>query len=381
MAYARCCRPPAFSSSTIWPFSAGTATGPGWADVFGRALKVSLLDLPLAQLSSTLIHEVFGHGARARESGLQPSFRFTLPLPYRIVLDPDTSHGGFTNRARTGHTERDLVMLLGGIEANHLTAWALLHDQILPRQAAHYGESLLYLESKLSYATTMLFDLHAPDSGGASDPHNYVQALQQRFNRWRPSERRDIAAHLRAAWLWTLSDPMLWISLYNVVVGHIYQGRRFHRPPQFALGSVRLFPATRFNLSPFGPEHYIDLFATHRGVLWSLYGRIGSGGLARHGGGGLRFSGHRLARGLHLGGAIDVWRQPETLYRHRNVFTRPDRVGIGTDLRLRWRAFGRIGLVGKLGAKSAGYLMGQPVGGGLYGYLGFALSPRSASVP
>jgi hypothetical protein len=66
--------------------------------VLGRAVKLILVDEPLAELTSEISHEVGGHGGRARELGLDPTFLFYLPIVYRKVFAPsdEARAGAFT---------------------------------------------------------------------------------------------------------------------------------------------------------------------------------------------------------------------------------------------------------------------------------------------
>lgn len=54
------------------------------------------------------------------------------------------------------------------------------------------------------------------------------------------------------------------------------------------------------------------------------------------------------------------------------VFARPQRGGVSLAVDLDWKLAGRIGLTGKLGWKTDGWLMGEPLGEGLYGWIGLA---------
>ena len=78
--------------------------------------------------------------------------------------------------------------------------------------------------------------------------YNNVIALQRRFNRWHPGDREQIQDRLRVAWLWALTDPILWLSLYQVLVDHTYFGRRWRSLPMLCLGPLRLLPRARLRL-------------------------------------------------------------------------------------------------------------------------------------
>lgn len=87
--------------------------------VTGRFAKLVLVDAPLVFfITSTVQHEVFGHGARARESGQWPTYSFGLPYPYATLLAPSQRYSGFAHYSDTGIADRDLLVTAGGIESN-----------------------------------------------------------------------------------------------------------------------------------------------------------------------------------------------------------------------------------------------------------------------
>jgi hypothetical protein len=347
---------------------------------FGRLLKLVLVDSFFIQLEFGVTHEVFGHGARGRENGLSPSFQFSLPYPYQWVLDTKVDHGGITLDARSGVLERDLLVLAAGIEANHFGAWSLESEFLIPRGRAHYSEALLYIVSNVYYSDSAFFGRANESADPGDDVHAYVTGLQERFNQWRDEDRSRIERRLQVAWLWIFADPMFWLSFWQVLVDHAVLGERWMNIPMLEIDTIRFFPGTRFNLSPFGAEHYLDLFMLKDDLLIDLYGRIGSSGLASYWGAGIRALGYQPGFGLELGGELDLWNQPEILFEHRNVFLRPNTWGASTALHATWRIYRPIGIIGKLGAKTHGYLMGQPVDAGIYGYVGLSLSSDESAL-
>lgn len=347
----------------------------------GRLVKLVLVDSFFVQLEFGVTHEVFGHGARGRENGLNPSFRFSLPYPYRWVLDAKVDHGAVTLvEGHTGVLERDLLFFSGGIEANHFGAWLLQTEFLIPRRRAHYSEALLYLVSNLYYSDSAFFGLENRSSDSDNDVQSYVTGLQERFNQWRDRDRSRVENRLKIAWLWIFADPTLWLSFWHVIVDYAFLGERWMNFPMLKLDAFRFFPGTRFNSSPFGAEHYLDLFMLKDDLLFDLYGRVGSSGLASYWGAGIRAFGYKPGFGLELGGELDVWNQPEILFEQRNVFFRPNTWGASTAVHATWMFYCPIGITGKLGAKTQGYLMGQPVDGGVYGYVGLSLFTDETSL-
>lgn len=351
-----------------------STTGRRALGLLGRLTKALLVDVPLAQVDTTLVHEIFGHGAREREFGQNPVYDFRLPYPYRLLAGP-SSYAGLTYLDRTGRLDRDVPTTAGGLEANFLSAWWTQARVLQGGGQVHYAELMKYVTQKVNYLPRFASDLSVADASGAqSDPDEYLNELERRFNRFTPEGRAQSAHALNRAYLWNFADPTFWLAAYHLLVTYGWRGERVATLPRIAAGPFWLYPGTRFNLSPFGAEHYLDLFGGQGGRLVSAYVRAGSSPLASTLGAGARALGFEVLPGLSLGGELDVWRQPELLYEYRNAFDGRDALGAGAALHLDYRVWDRLGVVGKLAVKSRGYLMGQPLAEGPYGYVGLSLA-------
>jgi hypothetical protein len=211
--------------------------------------------------------------------------------------------------------------------------------------------------------------------GVGDDVISYVNDLQDRTNRWRPSDRASIAGRLQTAYAWNYVDPTFYFAIYSLFANRLYRGEQYARLPLPAVGGVTFYPETRFNLSPFGAEHYLDVFLRKGTVVADIYGRVGSSGLASYVGGGATLDGIRPRSWLSFGAQLDVWRQPELFLSQRNVYDPPEEPGVSAGLSASARLYGAFGVTAKLACKTPGYLMGQPLDAGPYGYLGFTVSP------
>jgi hypothetical protein len=342
------------------------------AGIAARSLKVLLLDAPLASLAVTFGHEVYGHGARAREQGLSSTYQFRLVQPYATLFGQHDVLVGEATFERQGQEDRDFALVTGGIEADHRTAFWLTHD-LVQHGGAHYGDLLLYATARLSYATTLL------SPGGQREPsndvHNYVDLLQTRFNRWTEKDQAWIESRLSTAYVWNLLDPTLLFAAYAVAVNHVAHGRRWTHAPLPSIGNVRFLPWSSVLLSPFGIEHQLDLFLERDGVVVDAYGRVGSSRLASSAGAGLRVSGLDPAPFLQWGAHLDVWSQPETLTRQRNVFDRPQRVGGNLGTEGTFALSPTTGFVLAVAYKTQGYLPARPMESGIHGYAGLRWAP------
>ncbi len=346
--------------------------------ILGRLLKLVFIDSQLAVGTDVFLHELYGHGARAREWGLSPDYHFKLFPPYSWMFHARMS--SYTEGAETGQSERDLPIWAGGLEAGYLAAWWISAQTVAGGGSLHYGAGLTYLAGKLTDLEVFLGDLSPDPSAAKRDAVRYVEGLQSRFRRWTAEERASVVSRVRRSYLGNLVDPMLWLVVYHELVTYLWKGKRHAKLPLIPIRSWRLFPGTRFNLTPFGAEHYVDLFAGVRGALLSGYVRVGSSGLARYWGLGVKVLRVPVWRGLAAGGDLDLWDQPELLLDPPTPgvgliggSVRSNRLGINVGLYLDWRVWRRLGLVGRLAYTTSGYLMGQPLERGLHGYFGLCL--------
>jgi len=335
----------------------------------GRTLKVAFLDAPLASMMTTFAHEVFGHGARAREQGVTATYKLRIPEPYRTIFGQRGGLSGEAYFARQDQVDRDLALVSGGIEADYRSAYFLERDLVLHQGWAHYGDMLMYAAARLSYVRS--FTSRANHLEGFDDVNNYVGLLQQRFNRWTKEDRASFDRGIETGYLWNLLDPTLAFAVYAVGT-HIATGRQFVRAPLPEAGGVTFLPWPSIALSPFGLEHGLTLFVARDDTLVQLAGRLGSSHLASYGGVGAEVSGLHATDFLEVAVGADGWAQPEIFLDTRNSFERPNRVGGNVTMEGRFALSGRTEAVMAVACKTRGFLPGRPLGGGLYGYTGLA---------
>lgn len=340
----------------------------------GRLAKLAFVDSAIADFESTAIHEVYGHGARARDLGESPNYQFRLPGIYCFLFSPSTTDCSSATETSTasGLRDRDLLVRGGGMEANHLTAWWIDERMVATRGDVHHADLLVYFESKLTYGSSFL----SPklETAGALQPASndvdaWVGLLQDRYNRYRTQDRTTIARRLHAAYLWNLFDPMLAFAVVGTIE-HLWSGDRHVRFPLPHAWGWDFYASPRFTVSPFGAEQYVDVFLGKDGAVLDVYGRVATSGLARADGIGVRAFGVRLLPRLTAGAELDVWNQPQILLDVRNAFDRPQRWGANVGLAADWMFGSGFGVTGRLAYKSSGWLVGQPIDEGPHGYVG-----------
>lgn len=345
-----------------------------------RAVQLLLLDLPMIDFQQALLHEVFGHGARFREAGISPNYGLNLPMPYGLLLikNPQPS---YTLGEHSDISDVNRLVDLAGIESEFTMAYWVMLGMVQRDGEMHYSDLMAYGFHKMNTITALSSPFPLSDGDGWGDTDNYVLGLQySNLSQHAPSQQQ-IGTTLGRAYLLNYVDPTLWLAAFHGVWTYGIKGETHAWIPMLRVGEVHLYPGTRFNLSPFGAEHYFDVFARWKALTCDIYGRVGSSGLAPYAGGGGRAFGVAPGRGLHLGGEFDLWVQPQ-LYLETTTLPqqRPLRGGGNLALHVDWSLYKGLGITGKIGGKTGGYGMGLPANPGPYGYFGLSFDDEPKDV-
>jgi hypothetical protein len=356
------------------------------AGILGRGTKLLFLDAPLVFLEGVLVHEAFGHGARVREMGLRARYNFAPPFPYGIRLagHDESQRAGSASWPGVTAPDRSAANGAAGMESSTVGAWWINTNAVRRDGWLHYSDLLAYVMYKMDYSGGFGPPLDDYDFDGttytfysATDPIDYVTDLHSFALESATVGREDIIANLRRARVGNFVDPTLLLGVLPALWTYGIQGRPDFRLPMLRIGDVAFFPGTRLVLSPFGAEHYVDVFAHRGGVTADVYGRVGSSGLASYWGAGARVFDIDVGHGVALGGAVDAWRQPELHFGDNRPKHRKDRFGAGVAVEVDWRLHPSLGWVTKVGTKTKGFAVGLPLDASVYGYTGLSIARRS----
>jgi hypothetical protein len=331
-------------------------------------------EFPAAAALVLIQHEVDGHGGRAREFGLSPSYAFN----YDFSAATGTRRPPRTN-------EGNALIGSGGTEADQVMAHRTLLDLLRP-EGADGAKVPLLLISKLDL-TVYVAQTRNPDRGESfleqyrdgNDMAYYLLSRQaQRRGAdpaavWSGAYTADFADPLldttyddmRATALWNLLDPTLAGAVFNYFRQHVLGGQvRVRAPVLRVAGGVGLALGTRGALGPQEVSRFLDLHAaTRRGVL-TVYVRDLDSSVDRTYGFGAAVHGFRVG-GAELGLAADSWDEPVSRERLRTGNGWNATAEIDTLFQDRW------GFSAKVGTKSAGFFPGLPIADGAY--VGFGL--------
>lgn len=335
---------------------------PAWEFPLGAALL-------LAQ------HEVGGHGGRARELGLGPTYRFAADFSGATSID----HPPRTNQQGT-------LLAAGGVEADGVLAHGVLLDLLRPAGAD--GAKLpIALMTKLDLT---LYVASAKRPTGEDfvrqyrDGNDIAYWLVSRQSARRGGDPaavwngdyvpdttdRDLERTWRAARttaIWNALDPALVAGMVAYFRQHVLGGEvRVHAPLLRVSDQLGLTVGTRGALGPGEVTRFLDLYAVAGEVVVDAYARDLEALGDKTYGAGLAVRSVALGSALRLAAGADTWREP------RAPEGSERRSGWNAQIELQARCGGRLGFTAELGRKSDGFFPGLPLDGG--SYVGFGLA-------
>jgi hypothetical protein len=337
-------------------------------------------ELPLAAFLTVVQHEVDGHGGRAREFDLGPSYSFGY----------DFSGGTSIERAPRVH-EQGILLAAGGTESDGVLAHRILLAALSP-EGTDGAKIPMAMMAKLDlslYISDVEDPARHPDrfvdqSHDGHDMAIYLVSRQAARRGFRPELvwtgdyvtdtddplLRSTRDDLRVTAIWNALDPSLVAAVYSYFRDHVVGGRtRVHAPVLRVSDGLALTLGTRGALGPQSVSRFLDLYGvTRRGVL-TVYLRDLDSTTDRTWGLGAGIQAVKVGPGLELGVQADTWKEPDAL---EGVYDGGTAWNVTGELEA---ALGeRWGLAGKVGAKSKGFLPGKPVDSGLYAGFGVTAS-------
>ena len=347
----------------------------GLASVLPSSYAAPVYEFFLASGLCTVQHEVFGHGARARENGLDPQYAFGLDL------------SGGTGLREEPQTLAELLAIAGGgTEGDSVLADRALLE-LYTGAGAEAAKIPLMVFSKIDVSLYSMVTADPADARrefvddytNGNDIAYYLVARQAQrqggtaaavWNNEYAIDFKDPLLHenydaVQAAALWNLVDPAMLAALFEYGTAHVGQGQTRVKPPVVPLGGgYGLTAGTRAFLGPAQVDRYLDLLLTTPGPLIRLYAREMDSSLEQTYGFGATL--HRLLAGERrwLSLQTDYWREPDSL----------EKLDAGSG----WNFCGEltvmlsetVGVAAKLGGKSDGFNPGTPAAAGVYGGAG-----------
>ena len=265
-----------------------------------------------------------------------------------------------------------------GIDAQHALADAIA-ERAVARGRLHYREAWLYFESRMAAVTYTLSA--SPTSSEGHDIADFLEAFEKACTApCSPLTRNEVQRRALLA----LADPLLFYSMYGLAVSYIGNGSTTGPMPLIPVGGgVRLMPSLGYALAPYGGEwsfrtsiHQEQRAQSRERRITGITLRVGNTGASSTWGFSTRAADVLRVRGLRIGLAVDVWRQPELL---ADQTSDPQHMGAGAVatvvvpmpriLRSRWTE----GIQISAGYKSQGFVPGEQLSGGGVVRAGIAL--------
>jgi len=339
-----------------------------------RLLKLAFLDAPQERLLLVVNHELFGHGARVRE-------RFDGPVGYRIgVPSPYGRGGGSTSFVfdRRPSAHELLAVHAGGMEADAVAA-ALLVDRAFLKQRMRPRDAVRYLAFELDTLSYVL----TTDDEGEEDGHD-VAAFLETYNSLRTTAgaRPVTAGTLRREALVGFANPMLAFAAFGIG-RYLVSGATDVAVPALSIAGVRYLPLVRYRLAPYGTEW--SLVNELAGRIRPMQIELRMGRAPRTTPWGLRARQRDIAfwREWGVEVSVDVWRQPRLALASDDPLPTSPHTGVYVRGRVErplvpvWFSTDRATVIVDIGAKSAGFVPGEPLRGGVIvrGGVGVPLAP------
>jgi hypothetical protein len=335
-----------------------------------RLGRVVFFDAPQEEFVMVFNHEVFGHGARLRE-------RFDGPIGYHFSIPSPYGGGGASTRSaldREPSPHEVLSIYVAGMEASAVAAdvtasRAVSRGRMTPRDA------MRYLEFELD---TFAYVRGTDDEG--EEPGHDVFDFLEAYNELASSVGASTLSvrTLKRQALVSLANPMLAYAAWGIG-RYVATGATDVGVPMLTIAGVRYLPLFRYRLTPFGTEWALVNELGGRVRATQIEFRFGRALDARPWGIAVRQRALPAWRQwtLDLGGT--VWRQPKFAASADEPFPPPTQLGVHVRGRLErrlipvWFSTSRASLIVDIGVKSAGFVPGEPLGGGVIARAGIGL--------
>ncbi len=258
-----------------------------------RLSRVVFLERPFTSALHLTQHEVFGHGAAARQTGaFGTTYDIGLPWPYgsgggRAYYPSEANFHAVEDVYATANGPNSALELARVVRGRAMLRGTLYYDEVALGVSGHFD--------------LPLYILGTDDRTAEGDVATYLRDL--------PHSSLTLTTLKRRA-LVSLADPFILLALGSSLRNHFWRGTKTAPLPTIEWRSVRYLPSVHLALSPFGPEVVLEHLAVHGTRLWRVSTRLGDGPYGRFGGAGLDVRNVLRTSRLRTDVRLDVWYQP-----------------------------------------------------------------------
>jgi hypothetical protein len=330
--------------------------------IFYRATKTVLLDDLIDYMVILTQHEIFGHGARYREFGhTNNSFHLSLVPPYGDGHGFAQSGPLKDSDRKTSECE-SLMKTVGGNEANTILSQHIIGNWLL-RGSINYRESLLYLESANNLLAYIYLTKYSKKLSAGNDIMAYMMSMQIAYNN---GERYTID-ELANQGLVGIINPFQFLAAFAFSYSYLLNGTDSLKLPMINIRNVRYLPAFHYGLSPFGTEYYFDNYFVKNKKVLTTYIRVGDTKYFNSWGLGMNSMNFFSYQNLVINPCFDIGKQPAFELGGDKLVTHDAGYGGAFSSMFIWyfNKQSKTGISLQLGYKSAGYLAGENLAGGI----------------
>lgn len=322
----------------------------------GRLGKYFLEKLLISSLMVTQ-HEVFGHGARARE--------FHMPIT-KYVIRPFSGATYFSEIDYNKlHLHQKIAFTAGGMEANTILA-KRIQGRWLRSNRIDEREASLYLSSSMDETLYILGTKGITHFTEGHDVNKYISLI----NNWY-GEPCLTNTKLRHRVLINFLDPFLYYSWY--AFGHyVYDGSQALCDfPMISIGDYRYLPGARLSLAPYGPEYqFLNHIKTSDHIIQATL-RYGNTCGQVSTGAAINITRIFTSDLLNLDLNLNVWNQPKLFTQHAQP--KHQRVGFAGSVITHYEITEKLDILGQLGYKTTGFLEGETLKRGVIARIGVVM--------
>lgn len=306
--------------------------------------------------SHIIMHEGYGHRARANEFGLPAQISISYP-------------GGLTlyGHEPSTHPMKHVMIDASGIEAQKLYGEHVL-ERAMTDQKMHYLDLLNYSFGStaiLSYFKYTDSELHK--NSLANDLASYVSNL----NTWTKGDANIDLTTIKSKARQDYFNPYLWLNLYTLYQ-FVVENQQTFDAPFFQFGSLGVMPLSSVSLAPYGLEqNYILYVKQNDGLIYKLGFRKGSFAKFNYYGYELKMLNIKLTNDLELCSELHYWRQPELFKEYAETKMKN---GMAISNMMTYKVDQILRLKFGLSHKSSGYIPGEYASAGSFYRLGFAFN-------
>jgi hypothetical protein len=288
-----------------------------------RGLELVLFWDPLNSLTTTVQHEVFGHGYRLRDLGRNKAqdinYKFDRPFPYfgergrKWALPIPFVYTWSTTGAATSYSFSEsfsfpdnILTAIGGIEAQEILARSLKMKWLAGNQMNARASSLYYQSEQSLFLYSHLTGKKDPFCP-SNDLMNYVASVKLLY----PSGSLSTQKLRNLSWI-NFLDPFTFYSVQSWFV-YLFYGKDT-APYLITLNdSIQYLPNIRMALAPYGLEYYLENFFVINGK--AVYSYLKGGKFAGNSYFGLGVDAKELISTEfgNFGFQTDIWKQPNFL--------------------------------------------------------------------